>query len=219
MFIGHYSAALAIKSVDNKLSLGGLFIAVQLVDIIFFPLAYLGIEKFNIVPNFTESTHFELEFMPYTHGLVGSVGWALIVYFLYRLFASKTQNINKLAGLMGLAVVSHWFLDLLMHTPDLPLLGDDSLKLGFGLWNNATLTFMIEAVLILAALWLYLRSTKSNSRTGRFAMLSFVMLLILINIVNVFGPPPGSKIEVIFSAMVAYFVFAGVAFWLDKKRI
>ena len=219
VFIGHYSAALALKSVDSKISLGWLFIGVQLVDIVFFPLAYLGIEKFNIIPNFTESTHFELEFMPYTHGLIGSIVWALLAYFLYQLIAAKTPNRNKLAGLMGLAVLSHWFLDLLMHTPDLPLLGDDSLKLGFGLWNNAEMTFIIEAILILAALWLYLRSTTSGSSAGKFAMLSFVMVLIFINIVNVFGPPPDSKIEVILSAMTAYFIFAGIAFWLDKKRI
>jgi hypothetical protein len=219
MFIGHYAAALAIKSTDTKISLGWLFIAVQLVDIVFFPLAYLGIEKFNIVPNFTESTHFELEFMPYTHGLVGSIGWALIAFLWYRLFTTKTTNSNKLAALMGLAVLSHWFFDLLMHTPDLPILGDKSLKLGFGLWNNAVATFSIEAILILSALWLYLRSTTAVTKVGKYGMTCFVVVLIVINIMNIFGPPPESKIEVIVSALAAYFLFAGVAFWLDPKRI
>ncbi len=64
MFIGHYSAALALKRVEKNASLGWLFLAVQFVDILFFPLVLLGIERLKIVENFTQSTHFELEFMP-----------------------------------------------------------------------------------------------------------------------------------------------------------
>ena len=58
---------IALKKIDNDASLGWLFIAVQLVDIIFFPLVLLGVEHFRIVPHYTASTHFELYDMPYTH--------------------------------------------------------------------------------------------------------------------------------------------------------
>lgn len=71
MFVGHYGASLALKRVDKNASLGMLFLAVQFVDILFFPFVLLGIEHFNIVENYTASTHFELEFMPYTHSLFG----------------------------------------------------------------------------------------------------------------------------------------------------
>ncbi len=67
MFIGHYGVALALKGAEPRGSLGLLFLGVQLVDIAFFPLVVLGIERMNIVPNYTASTHFELAFMPYTH--------------------------------------------------------------------------------------------------------------------------------------------------------
>ncbi len=217
MFIGHYSAALVIKSAHKELSLGWLFIAVQLVDIVFFPLVYFGVERFNIVPHFTASTHFELEFMPYTHGLVSSFGWALLAFIVYRLISPSTDR-TKAALLIALAVLSHWFFDLLMHTPDLPLLGDNSIKLGIGLWNNAYLTFAIEALLIGIALYIYLRSTVAVTQSGKYAMLLFVASLILINIVNIFGPPPSSRNEVIISAMASYFVFAGFVYWLDSKR-
>ena len=53
MFIGHYSAALALKRVEKKVSLGWLFLAVQFVDILFFPLVLLGVERLTIVENFT----------------------------------------------------------------------------------------------------------------------------------------------------------------------
>ena len=61
MFVGHYAASLALKRFEKRASLGVLFLAVQFVDIIFFPLVLLGIERLNIVENFTQSTHFELE--------------------------------------------------------------------------------------------------------------------------------------------------------------
>ncbi len=65
-----------------------------------------------------------------------------------------------------------WVLDLVVHTPDLPLSGDASTKLGLGLWNNAPLTFLLEAAVLLGGLGLYLRATapKPGSRLGHFGM-------------------------------------------------
>jgi hypothetical protein len=64
MFVGHYAASLALKNVEKQVSLGLLFLAVQFVDILFFPFVLMGIERINIVENFTQSTQFELEYMP-----------------------------------------------------------------------------------------------------------------------------------------------------------
>ena len=134
MFVGHYAASLILKRVDKNASLGMLFLAVQFVDILFFPFVLLGIEHFNIVENYTASTHFELEFMPYTHSLFASFLWAAAVYIALRLLPlKKAVNKNKVAIVMGVAVLSHWFFDLIVHTPDLPLLSDSSTKIGLGL--------------------------------------------------------------------------------------
>lgn len=134
MFVGHYAASLILKRVDKNASLGMLFLAVQFVDILFFPFVLMGIEHFNIVENYTESTHFELEFMPYTHSLFASLLWAAAVYIALRLLPlKKAVNKNKVAIVMGVAVLSHWFFDLIVHTPDLPLLSDSSTKIGLGL--------------------------------------------------------------------------------------
>ncbi len=134
MFVGHYAASLILKRVDKNASLGMLFLAVQFVDILFFPFVLMGIEHFNIVENYTESTHFELEFMPYTHSLFASFLWAAAVYIALRLLPlKKAVNKNKVAIVMGVAVLSHWFFDLIVHTPDLPLLSDSSTKIGLGL--------------------------------------------------------------------------------------
>ena len=216
MFVGHYAASLALKKFEKKASLGILFLAVQFVDILFFPFVLLGIERINIIENFTDSTHFELEYMPYTHSLVGSLFWAGVAYAVFRWVFVKNKSV---ALVVALAVFSHWLLDLIVHTPDLPIWSDASMKLGLGLWNNSILVFTLEALLLLGALWLYLRSTTATTAVGKYGMGVFVIFLILVNIMNVFGPlMDDSKVNLAISALAAYFIFAGVAFWLDKKR-
>ena len=216
MFVGHYAASLALKKIEKRASLGILFLAVQFVDIVFFPLVLLGVERINIIENFTQSTHFELEYMPYTHSLLATACWSVAVYGLFRWVVVKNKSV---ALVTGLAVFSHWLLDLLVHIPDLPLWSDASPKLGMGLWNSAIGTYTLEAVLLVGACWLYLRSTSATTKAGRYGMGVFVAFLLLVNIVNVFGPlQDDSKTGLAISALGAYFLFAAVAFWLDRKR-
>jgi hypothetical protein len=216
MFVGHYAAGLALKKFEKSASLGVLFLAVQFVDILFFPFVLLGLERLNIVENYTQSTHFELEYMPYTHSLLGSVIWAGVAYALFRWVIVKK---NSVALVVALAVFSHWLFDLIVHTPDLPLWSDASPKLGLGLWQNAIATFALEAALLVAALWLYLRSTSATTAVGKYGMGVFVAFLLVVNLVNIFGPPMGdSQGGLAIFALTSYFLFAAVAFWLDAKR-
>jgi hypothetical protein len=82
---------------------------------------------------------------------------------------------------MGIAVLSHRFFDLIVHTPDLPLWRDESVKLGFGLWQNGIATFTLETVFLMIGLWLYSSSTKANSILGEYGMPIFVALLLVVN--------------------------------------
>ncbi|MCB0277864.1 MAG: hypothetical protein KDD94_00070 [Calditrichaeota bacterium] len=220
MFVGHYAVSLALKGRQKKISLGLLFIAVQLVDLLFFPFVLLGIEHFNLVENYTESTHFQLSYMPYTHSLLASFLWAALAYIVVYIMRKQRENTREIALLTAIAVLSHWFLDLLVHTPDLPLIADSGLKLGFGLWNNAIATYVTEAILLLIALLYYLKSTEARSALGKYGMIGFVILLLLINIVNIFGPfdPAATQLAVAITAIISYLVFALIAHWLDKKR-
>jgi membrane-bound metal-dependent hydrolase YbcI (DUF457 family) len=154
--------------------------------------------------------------MPYTHSLAASFLWAGLVYLAFRLL---TPSASSTALVMALAVLSHWFLDVIVHTPDLPLWDNTSPKVGFGLWHNAIATYMVEAALLLMGLWLYLRSTTATSLIGKYGMGTLVTALLLVNAVNLFGPPVSeSKVAFAVSALMIYFVFAGAAHWLDRKR-
>jgi len=221
MFVGHYSVSLVAKAYAKDAPLGLLFLAVQLLDILFFPFAIVGIEQLKIVPHFTQSTHFELPFMPYTHSLVAALSWAAVSYVAAALwFKRRVTKPHWVATAVAIAVFSHWALDLIVHTPDLPILGDSSTKLGLGLWRSAIATAALELFLTLVGLFLYLRSTRANSPMGKWAMPCFVGLLLIIGVVNIFGPPLGNSVTSLAAvALGSYFGFAAVAVWLERYRI
>ena len=219
MFVGHYAVSLALKKFERRASLGLLFLAVQFVDILFFPFVLLGVERLNIIENYTQSTHFELEYMPYTHSLVASFLWAGLCYALFWLFKTSDGR-SSVALVMALGILSHWFLDLIVHTPDLPILTDGSPKMGFGLWHSAIGTYLLETALLFGGLWLYLDSTTATKSVGKYGMAVFVIILLLIEVANLFGPPPpgDNQVALALFTLTMYFLFGGVAFWLDAKR-
>lgn len=92
----------------------------------------------------------DLYHMPITHSLLGSAGFAAAFAGLIWLVSK-----DRTAALIGGAVVlSHWFLDLLVHVPDLTLAGSPP-KLGFGLWNHPMIEMPLELGITLGALWWY----------------------------------------------------------------
>lgn len=222
MFIGHYAASFALKAKEKKASLVILFLAVQFIDILFFPLVLMGVERFNIIENFTQSTHFQLEYMPYTHSLVGAIFWSLVAYVAIKLWkANDTSSKIRVAVVVGLAVLSHWFLDLIVHTPDLPLLTDSSPKFGFGLWNSAVVTYVLEAVLLAGGLFMYMKSTRGTTAVSKYGMPVFFVLLLLVNVLNIFGPldPEATHGSIAGLSLFLYLLFPAIAFWIDRNRV
>ncbi|OJJ21781.1 hypothetical protein BKI52_14870 [marine bacterium AO1-C] len=219
MFVGHYAAAFALKGKEKKASLGMLFIAAQFVDILFFPFVVIGIERLKFVPGFTAVNNFNLEYYPFTHGLLGSLFWAGLFYVGYRfvLVKNKPQKAS-IALVMALGVLSHWFTDLIVHTPDLPLVSGAP-KFGFGLWKSKALTFAAEAILLVLSLWYYLRQTQAKSALGRYAAIAFIGFLLLINYLNMFVLPANDEINALtISALFFYFLFALIAHFVERSR-
>src|SRR5215831_12375099 len=132
MFIGHYSVSFAGKAAEPRVPLWLLFVAVQFVDVLWAIFVLLGIEKVRIVPGITASNALDLYYMPFTHSLVGAFFWSALAFRCCQFFRSLKGWRTGL--LVGAAVFSHWVLDLVVHRPDLALY-DNTLKMGFGLWN------------------------------------------------------------------------------------
>ncbi len=218
MFVGHYAVAFALKGKEPKASLGMLFIAVQFVDILFFPFALMGIEHLEFVEGYTQVNDFKMEF-PFTHGLVASVIWGALFYLIYYLTAKKNAvRKHQVAIVMGLAVLSHWFIDLIVHSPDLPLVYGPP-KLGFGLWYYKLPTFIVEAVLLFLGWAYYMKRTQPKKPWGIYLSYIFFIFLIAVNYINFYLLPSTEDLQgLTISALFSYFLLAGLAYLMDKGR-
>lgn len=216
MFVGHYGPSYAIKAIKPSVPLWLVFIAVQLVDVAWAVLIFLGIEKVRIVPGITASNPLDLYYMPYTHSLVAAVLWsagAMIACKRVRGVGSWSA-----AALIGVAVLSHWVLDWVVHRPDLPVY-DNVMKVGLGVWNYPVIALLLEALLLFGGMSMYLSRTKPMNAIGRFGPPTFGLLMLAIQAYVFFGPPPASPGALALTALVSYIAFAAVAGWLDRQRI
>ena len=219
IFIGHFGLGLALKRADKTLSLGLLFIAVQLPDLIYGFTLLTGVEKISFVAGANPLTSAEYIFFPYSHSFVATLLLAglVVLIFLIAPFKSNLSK-SKTALVMATAVLSHFILDAITHVPDLDLLGNGAYKIGLGLYNYPIASYIIEALLLITGLWIYLRSTKSIGFRGKYGLPVLGVVLLILNAVSTFGPPE-TNIEYFAITMLAVYLGTIVAaFWLDRKR-
>jgi hypothetical protein len=211
MFVGHYGVAFATKKADASIPLWVLFLAVQWLDVIWAPLVLLGVERVRIVPGFTATNPLDLYYMPYTHSLVAAISWSVAAALAYGAIRPASTRTRLL---VGLAVFSHWILDFIVHVPDLPLY-DNRAKVGLGLWNAPIVAFSLEAMLLLGAIAIYLR-TVQRRRSG---IVAFGLIMLGIHAYIFFGPPLGSPTAAAVTALGAYGVFACVIWFLSDRMV
>lgn len=211
MFIGHWAPALVAAAVSKKApKLGVLFLAAQLVDWAFFALLPFGVEAMRITPGISAMNPMDLYHMPWSHSLLGSAGFAAI---FAAICLAVTRNVTT-AWISGAVVLSHWFLDLLVHVPDLTLAGSPP-KLGLGLWNHPWIEMPLELGITFGALWWFAK--KRRPAEGRVMVLG--ALLLALQAFNWFGPVDTEV--TVFTSLLALFAFALVtltAHWVGKSN-
>jgi hypothetical protein len=218
MFLGHFGAAFALKRLEPKLSLGTLFLAVQLPDLLWGAFLLLGWEQVRIDPGYTAVTPLQFTDYPISHSLLGMAGWAVVMAAVYYSWPTRdTSRHWQAAALLGLAVLSHFLLDLPVHVPDLPLHGGSAVRLGLGLWNHPVATLLLELAILAAGVAVYVafRSTRHPVRPGRLAAL--VAVLVGIYLINFFGPPPPSVSAIAVADIVGLLLLVAFAAWADRR--
>lgn len=217
MFIGHYGLALALKRVEPKLSLGTLFLATQLVDLAWGATILLGWEQVRILQGWTAVTPLQFVSYPITHSLLAAGLWAVGAAVVWYTWPTRdTSRHGRAALIVGLAVASHWFLDAVVHVPDLPLAADDTRKVGLGIWNSVPLTLTVELALLGLGLALYLRGGSRTHPVRQTWAVGFAAILAAVWIATTLGPPPPSVRAMGISVMLMMAVLAGVAGWIDR---
>jgi hypothetical protein len=217
MFVGHYSVAFAVRSEKNRIPLWVLFIAVQFLDYIWATLVLVGIEKLHVIKGFTAGSMLDSYFHPYSHSLIVAVIWSCVGALIYKLLCSRLRYPCTRSAflIVGLAVFSHWILDLIAHPRDLAIY-DDTWKVGFGLWNYRDPEFALEIALLAMGVFLYLtRNAMPSIRKG--AVIAFGVALVVIQIGDTYVPRnPLTDTETVMGVWIFYTLFVLVAFLIEK---
>ena len=217
MFVGHYGIGLALKSADKKLNLGWIFLAAMLPDILLGIFVVFGIEKIIIPVNYPQ-LHYLLFDFPLSHSLGATIIWSVIILILVKLFwPNKISNKSRVAVILSLAYFSHFLLDVIVHIPEIPILGDNSFKIGLGLWNVLPVELILELCIALFGLLMYLKVNREKSNKSKIGVSIIVMILSLFTLSQAISPAPT---ESMVKFLAIQWIVSGIgisllAFWID----
>jgi len=213
MFLGHVAVAFAAKRAAPRTSLTTLIFAVSALDVLFPLFLWLGIESVRLRPGTTPFTRLDLDNYPYSHSLLLALAWSALFAWAYLWRTRYARG----ALIVGLGVLSHWVLDLVSHTPDMPLAPGGGSRLGLGLWNSTWGTVLVEVAMFVVGVGLYLRTTRARGWAGHLSLWFMVALLALLYAADVLGPPPPDP-QVMRVVGLAYPLLLLLFIWVDRTR-
>jgi hypothetical protein len=217
MFLGHFAVGLAARRAYPQVSLATWFASVQLADLLWPILLLAGIEHVRIAPGITAFTPLDFYDYPITHSLSGMTLWGMT--FAAAWLVSRRLTGKRLtwmtAAALGLGVISHWFLDVLVHRPDMPVLPQGPF-VGVGLWHSIRATLLVELTVFIAGLLLYVRG---NPRViTRMSLWLLIGVLLVAYFGAAFGPVPPDTWTVAISALAMWLLIPW-AWFIDRHAV
>lgn len=212
MLAGHFAAAFAAKRFAPRTSLATLFVAAQVLDLLWAPFVFFGLEHFSIAPAGTIPP-LVFDHYPWSHSLLAAFWWAILAGGLYMGLRKDSRGAVVVMAL----VVSHWFLDFIAHVPDLKLVPGAHEVYGLGLWKFPVTAFLLELAMLAAGAVIYARATRAASRAGRWGFGSLVAFIAVLLAGSAFGPPPPSTNAVVVTDTAMWLLVAW-AFGCDRAR-
>jgi hypothetical protein len=216
MGVGHAALALGAAKATPRLNVGWLVFAALLADFLLGIFASMGLESAHGQENFATNHYLTFTF-PYSHGLVPLILWGVIFGFL----VSRTTRANRtiVFAVVAAAVVSHYLLDGLVHVAGLPIAGENSPKLGLGLWKHMPLELTLETLMTVAGVWMYLTLAGIRaSAVSRYGVTIFMVVLTALTWTQLFSTEAPDTAQLIPAWIVAPLLFAAVVYALDRKR-
>lgn len=212
MLIGHFAVALGVKRYVPGISLGTLFMAAQFSDLLWPWLLLLGFEDVAIDSSASAVTPLIFEHFPISHSLVSVTVWGFVAAILVQVRYREWKSSLIVAGL----VISHWFLDVIVHVPDMPVFPSGP-ELGLGVWNSFPATILLELILVAAGFYLYFRGTSPVNRMGLVASVLLALVLPVLFFLNLLGPVPTTQGELIVGAQFLWLIVI-LGYFTDHRR-
>ncbi len=215
MFIGHFAVALAVKRAVPRTSLGVLFAAAQLPDVVWPALVLAGAEKVEIRPGDTAFTPLHFAAYPWSHSLLMVALTGAAAGGIYTWTTKYRAGGFAIAGL----ALSHWVLDWISHRPDLPLYPGRSPLVGLALWNSIAATMLVEGGMFAAGAALYAGGTVARDRAGRYGFWLLISFLAAVYCANAAGSPPPGVGAIAAVGLAGAAVLLAWAAWADRHRV
>jgi hypothetical protein len=115
-------------------------------------------------------------------------------------------------------LISHFFLDALVHVPQLPLWGESSPKLGFGLWNHMPLELLLETAMAIFAVRIYFSVSTAAPRWNRLGILLAILLLAILTWGQLFVSVAPTPSQLVPGWILLPLLFCGSVYLLDRRR-
>jgi hypothetical protein len=215
MGIGHAAVALGASRAAPRVNAGILIFAAFLADFLLGIFGALGMEWAHVPPDYATRHYLTFTF-PYSHGLVALVVWGLL-FGAICCWVDRTDRVRAF-WVMAALVFSHFILDGLVHVPELPLLGENSPKIGLALWNHMPLELTLETLMALAGLVIYW-TLKSTTKVSRWGMAVFVVLLTGLTWTQLFSTTAPTNSQLVSTWIIAPIVFSAIPYALDWNRV
>jgi hypothetical protein len=214
MGVGHAAVALGASRVEPRINVGVLIFVAFLADFLLGIFAAFGLERAHVPPDFATRHYLTFTF-PYSHGFVSLLLWGVLLGAL--LCWLDQRNRWRAFFVIAALVFSHFILDALVHVPELPLLGENSPKLGLTLWNHMPLELALETLMAIAGIAVYWK--LGGSKLSRWGLALFILLLTALTWTQLFMTQPPSPSQLIPNWIVAPLVFGAIPYIFDRKRV
>jgi hypothetical protein len=207
MFVGHYAIGFGLKKKYSGIPLWVLFVSVQFVDILAFLFVLLGAERITYNPTPNPFLRTIIEYVPFSHSLLSNLLIAALVFLAFWKTKSKEWGI-----VLSLGVLSHWFLDALVHLSDMPLF-HNSLKVGLGVWRLPWIAFLLELSLLILSGYYLLKDYKIRKRH------TLLVVFLSLGFISMFFAPEAeaTPAQASIMSLSLYAVFASMAYWSERE--
>jgi membrane-bound metal-dependent hydrolase YbcI (DUF457 family) len=214
MILGQIGVGFALRTLSKSTNLGWIIASTLFLDALLWIFVLLGIEHYSIPANYEQVRHFRYEF-PFSHGFLAALFWTFLIYILVRISTAR----QKMAVLMAIGTFSSLILNLITHPSEVPLLFQNSFKIGIGLSDYIYLDFIFELFILITGLYLYFKLSYSKTFLGRYGMGIFMVVLIYVDAGQLYlSPDPSSIVDTALGYLTSLVAVTAITYWLDKQR-
>ncbi len=210
MFLGHVGVALAAKRAAPRASLGTLLVAATLPDAVWAILCPTGLDRSGIAPVLMTVVRPDFGTDSFSHSLL----FAGVLALIFGLGYLSLRHSGRAAVVIGALVLSHPLLDApgsFTHITFFPGTAPVSLR------GPVPVLLLLESALFLAGVVIYLRATRARDSLGSWG-LGTTLVVQLALFAAAIVPPHPLEVQALALATLGSFLFAPLAFWLDRHR-